>query len=120
MSDAHHIEQETIEGGHMVVPSIPETASKFGDSHEQESSSTLDATVAETTTQTDKSTMADKSSKIDVKDEASMAATDSLESTPQRTDGDKNLGGMRKSSKRSRNRRNRKRRTAAEATKAKT
>lgn len=120
MSDAHHIEQETIEDGHMAVPLIPETASEFGDSHEQENSSILDATVAETTTQTDKSTMADKSSKIDVKDEASMAASDSLESTPQRTDGDKNLGGVRKSSKRSRNRRNRKRRTAAEATKAKT
>ena len=89
-------------------PTAVETATQSGE-----------PTAVETATQSDVPTTAASPSNTVVKDQASKATIDSPDSTPQRTDKDKNPRGMRQSSRKSRNRRNRKRRAAAEAAKAK-
>ncbi|KFZ10986.1 hypothetical protein V502_07810 [Pseudogymnoascus sp. VKM F-4520 (FW-2644)] len=143
MSNVYHVAHETVDEGHAVVSLTPEIAGEAGNPHGQESCSIPDATAAETTaqpgeptvvetvtqsvetmavetvTQSDEPTTAASPSNTVVKDHAPKAAIDSPDSTPQRTDKDKNPRAMRQSSKKSRNRRNRKRRAAAEAAKAK-
>lgn len=119
MSDVYHVAHETADEGHMVVSLTPDIAGEAGNLHDQESRSILDPAAAETTAQSGEPTTATSPLNTAVKDQASKAAIDPLDSTSQRMDKDKNPRGMRQSSKKSRDRRNRKRRAAAEAAKTK-